>query len=227
MGLAYALLRQVCRPDADYPVGRIRSLYFDTPDLDQHERSASGEFAKDKVRIRWYLDDGALPESVPVFLELKSRRGFASSKKRERFSVPGASLELDRLDSGIINRAELKSTVAGWGHIPSQPLVPVIAVTYSRYRFAEMETGVRVSLDYDVRSTFIAPGFGFGERELPLASAVIEVKGPSMELPRTLRRMKILDTDWTRFSKYSHCIDAHLTDPGTVARLWPSGRGWR
>ena len=33
---------------------QINSLYFDTPDLDQHERSLAGEFAKDKVRIRWY-----------------------------------------------------------------------------------------------------------------------------------------------------------------------------
>ena len=29
-------------------------------DLDQHERSLSGEFAKDKVRIRWYGGEHAL-----------------------------------------------------------------------------------------------------------------------------------------------------------------------
>lgn len=226
MGLAYALLRQACRPDPQYPIGRIRSLYFDTPDLDQHERSASGEFEKDKVRIRWYLENGALPETVPVFLELKSRRGFASSKKRERFIVAGEGLDLGRLNSGIIDRTTVTDTVAGWGHLPPKPLVPIIAVTYSRYRFTEMTTGVRVSLDYDVRSTFIAREFGFGERELPLRGAIIEVKGPSMELPVTLRRMKILNTDWTRFSKYGHCIDAHLAEPGTTARFWPAGRVW-
>ena len=66
--------------------------------------------------------------------------------------------------------------------------------------------------------------FGNKKKELPLRGGVIEVKGPSMELPRTLRRMKLLNTDWSRFSKYSHCIDAHLAEPGTIARLWPSGR---
>ena len=79
--LAYALLRQVCRPDRDYPSGRINSLYFDSDDLDQHERSTSGEFIKDKVRVRWYGAQDNLPDEVPVFLELKSRRGFASSKR--------------------------------------------------------------------------------------------------------------------------------------------------
>jgi len=222
--LAYALLRQFCRPDNEYPHGRINSLYFDTPDLDQHERSASGEFNKDKVRIRWYGEYETLPEIVTVFLELKSRRGFASSKKREKFQVSSEALRVNRLRAGIIDRKVLGNTVAGFGHFTQQPLRPIITISYSRYRFTEIFSGVRVSLDYDIRSTFVAQGFGNGERELPLRGAVIEVKGPTMELPTTLRRMKLLDTDWSRFSKYSHCIDSHLEDPGAMARLWPSGR---
>jgi len=53
IGFAHTLLRQVCRPDSEYPEGLVNSLYFDTPDLDQYTRSSSGEFRKDKVRIRW------------------------------------------------------------------------------------------------------------------------------------------------------------------------------
>ncbi len=222
--LAYALLRQFCRPDSQYPHGRINSLYFDTPDLDQHERSAAGEYNKDKVRIRWYGEKEMLPETVPAFLELKSRRGFASSKKREKFQVLSETLRVNRLGAGIIDRKVLVDTVAGFGHFTQQPLRPIITVSYLRYRFTEIFSGIRVSLDYDIRSTFVARGFGNGERELQLRGAVIEVKGPTMELPTTLRRMKLLDTDWSRFSKYSHCIDSHLEDPGAMARLWPSGR---
>ena len=221
---AYALLRQFCRPDSVYPHGQINSLYFDTPDLDQHERSASGEFNKDKVRIRWYGENETLPETVPVFLELKSRRGFASSKKRQRFQVSSEVLRINRLGTGIIDNTTFINTVAGFGHFTDQPLRPIITISYLRYRFTEIFSGVRVSLDYDIRSTFIAQRFGNGEKELPLRGAVIELKGPTMELPTTLRSMKLLDIDWSRFSKYSHCIDSHMEDPGTIARSWPSGR---
>jgi len=70
----------------------------------------------------------------------------------------------------------------------------------------------------------VAPEMGYRERELRLPGGIIEVKGPSIELPATLRRMRMLDTDWSRFSKYSNCIDSHITEHGTVARLSPPGR---
>jgi hypothetical protein len=65
--------------------------------------------------------------------------------------------------------------------------------------------------------------FGNGEKQLKVAGGVIEVKGNTMELPATLQQMKLLDIDWSRFSKYSLCLDSHLTDQGTIARLWPAG----
>ena len=224
IGFAYNLLRQVCRPDSEYPEDQINTLYFDTPDLDQYTRSASGEFRKDKVRIRWYgkLDDSQT--TVPVFLELKTREGFASSKQRQRLLVPARHLEPANLGRGIISKTRLIDTVTGFGHYPEKPLQPVIVIRYWRYRFTEMLTGIRVSLDLNIRSSMIKRQLGYGERELPLQGGVIEVKGPTMELPMTLRRIRLLDVDWSRFSKYGSCIDSHLEEPGTVARLWPSGR---
>jgi hypothetical protein len=225
IGLAYALLRHVCRPDSEYPSGQINSLYFDTPDLDQHQRSADGDLNKDKVRIRWYGDDGTLAPLVPVFLEHKSRHGFASSKRRERFPVPADNLRLNRLPAGIVEKTTLLDTLAGFGHFPGQPLRPVILISYWRYRFTEVLTGVRVSLDHDIRSTLVARELGWGERDLRLHGGVIEVKGLSPDLPRTLRRvMELVDTDWSRFSKYGYCIDSHLAGLGSTGRLWPSGR---
>jgi hypothetical protein len=221
---AYALLRHACRPDHEYPREQINSLYFDAPDLDQHERSAEGEFDKDKVRLRWYGENGTLPRMVPVFLELKSRRGFASSKRRERLLVPAENLGLDGLRAGIVNRTTLLDTVARFGHFPGKPLRPIVLVSYWRYRFTEILTGFPVCLDGTIRSTLVARELGYGERDLQLRGGVIEVKGPGMDLPRTLRRLELLDADWSRFSKYGQCIDAHLEGLGTVGRLWPSGR---
>ncbi len=64
MILALALLRRTCRWDEMYPEEQINSLYFDTPDLEQHERSLAGEFAKAKIRIRWYGAEYDPHESV-------------------------------------------------------------------------------------------------------------------------------------------------------------------
>ena len=224
IGFAYALLRQVCRLDKEYPEGQISSLYFDTPDLDQYEKSTSGDIRKEKVRIRWYGKIDNSQGTIPVFLELKSREGLASSKQRQRLLVPVQNLELARLGAGIIDKTTLINTIARFGHYPDKPLRPIILITYGRYRFNEILTGIQVSLDYGIRSTMVAPELGFGERKLRLFGGIIEIKGPTMELPVTLRRMKSLDIDWSRFSKYSYCIESHLSAPGTVGRLWPSGR---
>jgi len=224
LGFAYTLLRQICRPDREYPKGLVSSLYFDTADLEQYTRSASGDFKKDKVRIRWYGEFDDYQETVPVFLELKKRQGFASSKQRQRLVVPLQHLELANLGRGIVTRNMLVDTIARFDYYPELPLRPIIKISYYRYRFNEMVTGTRVSFDYSIRSSMIAPELGYRERDLRLLGGVIEVKGPTLELPVTLRRMRILDTDWSRFSKYGQCIESHLSEPGTVARLWPSGR---
>ena len=224
IGFAYTLLRQVCRPDSKYPEGQVNSLYFDTPDLDQYERSASGDFKKDKVRIRWYGEIENHQEMVLAFLELKSREGFASSKQRQGLQVSAQHLEPGRLGAGIVSKTTLTNTLAGFGHYPELPLQPIIVISYWRYRFNEMLTGTRVSFDYNIRSSILTPELGYGERELQLRGGVIEVKGPTLELPITLRRIRLLDTDWSRFSKYGYCVDSHLSHPGTLARLWPSGR---
>ena len=224
VGLAYGLLRQICLPAREYHSEQINSLYFDTADLDQHERSSSGDYYKDKVRLRWYGENNKLSGIQPIFMELKSRQGFASTKQRLKLHVPAESLALVNLGKGIISKTLLMDTLARFGYFPPEILLPIIKISYWRYRFSEIMTDQRVSLDCHIRSTMIIPGPGNGEKELELPGAVIEIKGRNMELPEALKRARILDTDWTRFSKYSACIDSHTEKPGTVGRLSPSGR---
>jgi hypothetical protein len=221
---ARMLLRHLCLPDSDYPSEQINSLYFDTSDLDQHERSSSGDFLKDKVRIRWYSTDDDINNMETIFIELKAKEGFASTKQRLKMQVPGKNLTSPELGKGIVSRKLLLDTLARFGFFPYEMLQPIIKISYWRYRFTEVATGQRVSLDCHIRSTVIMPGLGNGERELELPGAVIEIKGDQMELPATLRRMRLLDIDWTRFSKYSACIDAHMDTVASLGRLSPSGR---
>ncbi len=223
-GFALTMLRQFCRPDREYPRDRVNSLYFDSVDLDQYERSASGEFKKDKVRIRWYGDSADGRKEIPVYVERKIREGFASSKQRRQLSVPAERLEPANLGSGIISKTELMATLGGFGYFPEKPLKPVILISYRRYRFNEMQTGVRVSFDRDIKASAVAWELGRRDGAIRLRGGVIEVKGPTLELPVTLRRMRLLDTDWSRFSKYGSCLDAHFTEPGSLARFSPSGK---
>jgi hypothetical protein len=115
-------------------------------------------------------------------------------------------------------------TMARFGFFPSGMLLPIVTVSYWRYRFCEVITGQRVSLDCHIRSTMVLPGPANGEKGLELPGGVMEIKGRTMELPETLRHARMLEMDWTRFSKYSACIDAHMERPGVVGRLSPSGR---
>ncbi len=57
-----------------------------------------------------------------------------------------------------------------------------------------------------------------------LEGGIIEIKGPSMEIPESLRSISYLGTDWTRFSKYAGCLESQMERPGSIGRLWPSGR---
>lgn len=224
VGMAYGLLRQVCRPDSEYPTGLVSSLYFDTFDLDEHQKSMSGDLRKDKVRIRWYGGNDSPKGEQTIFIELKSKEGFAGNKQRFKVEVPAYHLAMPHLARGIVTGTLLNNTLSSFGYFPSKPLCPVVKITYWRYRFTEPLTGQRIALDCRIRSTMVKPRPGNGETELELAGAVIEIKGTSIELPATLMRLGMLDVDWSRFSKYSACIDAHDERPGSIGRLSPSGK---
>jgi hypothetical protein len=224
IGLAHMLLKQTCRPDRQYAAGRVTSLYFDTPDLDEYFKSQSGDFRKDKVRIRWYDTPPESRDMYPVFLELKTRKGFTCQKQRRRFLVPAGRLERSAMGAGIISGAELAETLTIFRDYRKSPLHPVIVISYRRYRFNEMFTGTRISFDYNIRSYVVSPDLGYWSPELRLEGGVIEVKGDSLELPLALMRVKMLGIDWTRFSKYGNCLESHLETAGSAGQLWPAGR---
>ena len=226
VNLAYGLLRHTCLMAGSYASEQINSLYFDTPELEQHERSCSGDFRKDKVRIRWYGRHEDLSDEQDIYIELKSREGFASTKQRLRLRVPADRLTLKHIGNGIVPASLLSDTLAGFGHFPARPLIPVVKISYWRHRFVELMTGQGLSLDCHIRSTMVIVSGGWcnGERDLELAGAVLEIKGQVVELPPLLCRMKMLDIDWGRFSKYSACIDSHADSAGAVGRLSPSGK---
>ena len=247
MTAALALLRRTCRPDPEHPVGQVNSLYFDTFDLEEHARSDAGDFAKDKIRIRWYGDEldphstsgvkaGVEPEAgagrAPagpwdagerLALNARPVRGSLPRSSACPLDVPSSALAFAALGRGIVPPAVLLDTMASFGFFPRGPLCPVIAISYWRYRFVEPSTGFRMSIDSRIRSSLVMPGLGRGERGLELPGAVVEVKGAALDLPPALRVLGDIGSSWTRYSKYSSSLDGHAAALGSVSRLWPAG----
>jgi hypothetical protein len=223
-GLARSLLSHICLPDSEYPRNTINSLYFDTADLDEYHKSNDGDYKREKVRIRWYDDPNTQTGDVPVWLELKYKRGFAGKKKRKKFLVPVEKLRNMRSNNSILDRTVIMHTLSEFGYFPEPPLQPTIVITYQRLRFVEMVSGFRLSFDWDIGSHLVSPFLGVSQAHLKLQGAIIEIKGPTMELPHSLRSLKYIGTDWSRFSKYTGCIDAQMEIPDTAGQLWPSGR---
>ena len=221
--MAVFLLQETCRSDPEHPESQVHSLYFDTADLEDYHCSEEGFHERRKIRIRWYGDQTGQTDSLPVFVELKTKKGFWGDKKRRQLSVPAGTVTSNRLKEGIVKRSKLAQILLEFGVDPDLPLKPIVLISYHRRRLREMTTGIRVSLDSEIRSVMIASDLGYGENALALHGGVIETKGPELELPATLRSISLLHTEWSRFSKYGCCIDAHLSPPGSVGRLWPSG----
>jgi hypothetical protein len=218
------LLTHCCPEDRQYPRGTIHSIYFDTPDLDYFSDSQEGNHGRVKVRVRWYDSPPAGSESTTVFLEVKSKRGYAGSKKRKSFLTPSERLGDSGLNQGVLPFPAVMHGLAELGYCPPNLLQPLILISYRRLRFVERMTGSRVSLDWDIRSTLIDPKAGRREGSIRMEGGVIEVKGQSSEIPTTLQSIRNLGTDWSRYSKYASCVEAHLEEPGSVGRVWPSGR---
>jgi hypothetical protein len=190
--------------------------------LEYFSDSQEGNHNRVKVRIRWY--DFPQAGSAPVFLEVKSKRGYAGSKQRKTISVSSERLGNPISDQGVLPYPAVMQGLAELGYCPPNLLQPLILISYRRLRFVERITGSRVSLDWDIRSTRIGPGAGRREGTIRMEGGVIEIKGQSSDIPITLQSIRNLGTDWSRYSKYASCVEVHLEEPGSVGRIWPSGR---
>jgi hypothetical protein len=218
------LLAHCCMKDRRYPRGIIHSVYYDTNDDAALCDSSEGNPIRNKIRVRWYDNPRETSFVTPAYLELKSKDGCAGTKQRREVLVPTERLTNPALRGSILDLTTVHQTLFQFGHYPDSLLHPVIYISYRRLRFQDVLTGVRISLDWHIQSSLVPPHLNGRGGPLLMHGGVIEIKGPSMDIPPAVQSIRYLGTDWSRYSKFAACLEAQFENPGSVGRLWPSGR---
>lgn len=188
--------------DPQYGEGVVTSCYYDTPQLDSYQESADGEFAKRKLRLRWYGDP--VDPYAGVWLELKSRDGARSVKQRFRYPSAGVPNQLGLI---IPEREELTRRLrdlTGFAAAPVEPtLQPTALIRYRRIRWQSSDGAVRASLDTDVQTS--NPRGAPIWLPIPDGSA-LELKSAG-ELPPQLSHLARLGLRRTAHSKYALAVE--------------------
>ncbi|MDE2966710.1 MAG: polyphosphate polymerase domain-containing protein [Chloroflexota bacterium] len=205
-GLLTAWLDARLPRDPQYAEGVVTSCYYDTANLDAYQESADGEFAKQKLRLRWYGDP--VDPYAGVWLELKSRDGARSVKQRVRYPSSGAPNQLGLI---IPEREELARRLRDLADFTGRPLEPTLQPTlqptalirYRRIRWQAADGSVRASLDTEVQAS--------NPRGAPIwlpvpDGSVFELKSRG-DLPPQLAQLARLGLRRTAHSKYALAVE--------------------
>ena len=175
-------------------LAEYHTTYFDTPDYEMYRMHHCGKKAREKIRVRTYLD------SNDTFLEVKNKNNHGRTKKK-RIMVEG----VDTL------RAEGDNVVpflAKHAWYTLDDVSPVIENWFNRITLVNFGKSERLTIDFNLRFHHLKSD----ERNKLERVAIIELKrdgnvpSPALEIIRALRIRR------SGFSKY--CIGSALTHKG-------------
>jgi len=197
-------LGAVMKSDPHAPGGKyyIRSLYFDTPEDKALREKQNGVSRREKYRIRYYNGDTSL-----IRLEKKTRVGDLGSKQsaaltheQVRAILSGETEWMKQSEQMLIRELFVK--------MRTERLHPRTIVDYTREPFVFAPGNVRITMDYDIRTTTDVKGFLDPDCvTIPAGDApiLLEVKWDAY-LPDIIRDAVQLPHCRTgSFSKYEQC----------------------
>ena len=200
-------LDSLCRRDPEFPSAIVWTIYYDTPALASLGEKLNSDYLKRKIRVRWYSDlEGHA--AGPAFVEAKLRLGTRRSKVRAKLPYPAEDIAMWDLQD--VRLQHLPLVLREHGVLGQDSWQPMMLIRYRRDRFIEPLTQSRVSLDAEIAAVRVNPRFLSATDRSPLATAVLEVKGGSDELPAVLRSLLVLGLRKRSFSKLL-VVYAHLT----------------
>jgi hypothetical protein len=218
-GYVIAWLQHTCLPDPVYPRNLVNSLYLDTPDMDSFYQCLNGDIYKNKIRLRWYNRPDKDKE-VLAYIEMKSKKGFFTGKKRQPVKIPGAFLTGHGI-TGAFLQSEIERALPELGYTSYKPLHPAIIISYRRSRFLDPLSGASIAYDQQISSQMVGAGAAIFAPALELQTTVLEIKNHSMTTPPAILGLRDIDLGWSAFSKYARCLESHFEQPGSVGWLKP------
>jgi len=197
-----ARLPFVARPDENAKEGnsyRVKSLYFDNYNDKALKEKIDGVNEREKFRLRLYNNDQSF-----IRLEKKSKKNNLSYKESTVITKEECSRLLDG-DLAALKENGSSLCLELYAKMHYQQLRPKKIVDYRREAYIYPMGNVRVTMDYDIRTSYNIHDFLNPEPVLiPVSGAyILEVKYDSF-LPEIIRGMVSLSgRRSTAFSKYA------------------------
>lgn len=196
-------LRTVAEPDEHAADGRyfIRSLYFDNFSDKALREKIDGVNHREKFRIRYYNHDVSL-----LHLEKKSRQNGLSAKSVTILTAKEAQL-IAQNQTDFMRLSDRPLVQELYCKMRSQGLFAKTIVDYTREAFVYTPGNVRVTLDYNIRTTLRCTDFLNPDCiTIPIpVECILEVKWDSF-LPSVIRdAVQLHGRHSSSFSKYAAC----------------------
>ncbi len=141
--------------EQNMPEYTVRSIYFDTLNLDCHQEKTEGVELRKKFRIRCYGE--YVPGAIAKF-EIK-RKIENRIKKHKAFTQIDdveellATSDIARFFKSDINPESLEDAQRFFFHLKKRNLRPTVLVTYEREAYQGLlDPGVRITFDKNIRS---------------------------------------------------------------------------
>lgn len=179
----------------------IRSLYFDDPSDTALKEKLDGVNIREKFRLRYYNHDTS-------YIALEKKRKINGLCSKEITVIDQATAEA--IINGGLTLDLTSHALLGelYGKMKNNRLAPKTIVDYTREAFYFPAGNVRVTLDYDIRTSPRTTAF-FDQSCQTVSTYdrtfLLEVKWDSF-LPDIIREaVSLIDCRSTSFSKYAAC----------------------
>jgi len=147
---------------------KVSSIYFDDLEYSAYHENIDGDIHKEKYRIRYYND-----KTSPLFFEIKKKSGILGSKEIFKYSKNihksnslKSKKDIDKLLVDI-NLSSFKSSSL----LNFLYKFPVLKVSYIREYYQCSQTGLRLTIDRDIKYSNINEDISYLDE-----SVIVELK---------------------------------------------------
>lgn len=185
-------------PDPEYPETYIHSIYYDTQRLQYLEEKNGSDNIKSKFRIRWYQDKTTKANSPVAFLEFKHKIGDHRFKRRIKVENNFSNRPLENLPP-------LMEELRNYEGYNLPHVYPAFIISYTRKRY--VYHNLRPCIDYNIHisrtNSLLIPDPFY---PIQLNNCVVELKGETAIMPRSLFPLEKMGLKKSSFSKYERCF---------------------